>query len=68
MNGHIDVIRYLVSQGADIHAHDDLAVRWASENGHLDGVNYLVETGNYKTNYNYLIFSSILLSCLLFLR
>ena len=32
-------------QGADIHAMEDLALSWASENGHLEVVKYLVERG-----------------------
>ena len=30
-NGHLDVVKYLVSVGADIHANNDYAVRVASE-------------------------------------
>jgi len=35
----------LVSQGADIHAANDLSVRYASYNGHLNVVKYLVSQG-----------------------
>ena len=45
INGHLDVVRYLVDHGANIHAKDDNSLRWASENGHLDVVKYLVEHG-----------------------
>ena len=41
----IDNIQFLVEQGADIHACDDLALRWAAMNGHLELVKYLVEQG-----------------------
>lgn len=44
-NGHLDVVRYLVSQGADIHICDDYALRYSAENGHLDVVKYLVSQG-----------------------
>ena len=44
-NGHLDVVKYLVSQGADIRADNDEAVRWASFNGHLEVVKYLVSQG-----------------------
>jgi ankyrin repeat protein len=37
---HIEVVKHLVEQGADIHARDD-ALRWATLNGRLDVVNYL---------------------------
>ena len=44
-NGYLEVVKYLVSQGADIRADDDFAVRWASENGYLEVVKYLVSQG-----------------------
>ena len=37
----LSTIKELVEQGADIHADDDLALRWAAENGHLEVVKYL---------------------------
>ena len=47
--GHLEVVKYLVEQGADIHAHDydgpDASLRMASENGHLDVVDYLISKG-----------------------
>ena len=42
---HLDVVKYLVEKGADIHAANDYALRYASFNGHLDVVKYLVEKG-----------------------
>ncbi|AMK61713.1 ankyrin repeat protein, partial [Samba virus] len=33
--GHIEVVKYLVSQGADIKSENDCAVIYASRNGHL---------------------------------
>jgi ankyrin repeat protein len=44
-NGHLQVVEYLLSIGANIHARDDYAVRWASRNGHLKVVEYLVSVG-----------------------
>ena len=41
----VNTIKYLVDNGADIHASDDYALRWFSEKGHLDVVKYLVEIG-----------------------
>jgi ankyrin repeat protein len=41
----LDVVKHLVEQGADIHARDNAALRWATLNGHLDVVKYLVEQG-----------------------
>ena len=50
----INTWKYLVEQGANIHANDDKALRWASENGHLKVVKFLVKLGaniNVKNNY-----------------
>jgi ankyrin repeat protein len=38
--GHLDVVKYLVEKGADIHASADHALRWAAGSGHLDVVEY----------------------------
>ena len=43
--GRLDVVKYLVDRGADIHTGNECAVRWASWRGHLDIVKYLVEKG-----------------------
>ncbi len=45
MNGHLEMVRYLVSKGADIHAEDNEALGWAAEYGHLEVVSYLVSQG-----------------------
>ena len=42
-NGHLEVVKYLVENKANIHAQNDEALRLASENGHLEVVKYLVE-------------------------
>ena len=39
--GKLEVVKYLVSKGADIHAENDMALRWASRMDRLDVVNYL---------------------------
>ena len=39
-NGHLDVVKYLVENGADVRAWDDCALRWAANNGHLEIVKY----------------------------
>jgi len=44
-NGHLEVVMYLVSQGADVSGNDTYALQWASENGHLEIVKYLVSQG-----------------------
>ncbi|EQD79170.1 ankyrin containing protein, partial [mine drainage metagenome] len=35
-NGELEVVKTLLSGGADIHADDDYALRWSAENGHLE--------------------------------
>ena len=35
-NGHLEVVKYLVSKGSDVTARNNYAVRWASHNGHLE--------------------------------
>jgi ankyrin repeat protein len=45
MNGHLDVVKCLVSHGADIHVNNEGALRWASLNGHLAVVELLIKHG-----------------------
>ena len=42
-NGHLKVIKYLVSQGVD--ANNNWALQIAAQNGHFDVVKYLIEKG-----------------------
>ena len=45
-NGHLEMVKYLVSLGADIQSKNDWAVRLASLKGHLEVVNkYIVSLG-----------------------
>lgn len=44
-SGKTDLVRLLLTQGADIHSTDDYALRWACTNGHLATVRLLVENG-----------------------
>ena len=47
---------YLISVGADIHAENDEAIRWASLYGHIEVVKYLVSIGaDIHANNNYAI-------------
>jgi len=41
----LDAVKYLVSQGADVRAQNDKAVRMASQDGHLEVVEYLISQG-----------------------
>ena len=41
----ITTIQMMIDLGADVHADDDYALRWASENGHLEVVEFLVGIG-----------------------
>jgi len=51
-NGHLEVVKYLVLNGADIHARNNGAIEWAAYNGHLEIVKYLVlEGANIRTSY-----------------
>jgi len=43
--GHLEVVKYLVSVGANIHADNAHALRWSAENGHLEVVKFLVSIG-----------------------
>lgn len=43
--GNLDIVKYLVEHGADIHIAHDVSLRTASEHGYLDIVKYLVEKG-----------------------
>lgn len=43
--GNLDIVKYLVEHGADIHIVHDFPLRSASEHGYLDIVKYLVEKG-----------------------
>ena len=43
--GYLETIKYLIDNGADIHANNDGALRWAAENGYLEIVKYLVDNG-----------------------
>ena len=40
-SGDLDQVRALIKEGADIHAWDDVALRWAASNGHLEVVKLL---------------------------
>ena len=40
-----ETFNILIKDGANIHAYDDYALRWAAENEHLDVIKYLVENG-----------------------
>ena len=41
--GHLDIVKYLLDHGADIHAGDDCALIEAVREGHLDIVKYLLD-------------------------
>ena len=42
-NGHIDIVKYLVEKGANIHVNDYESI--ASSNGHLEVVEFMTENG-----------------------
>ena len=44
-DGHLDVIKYLISQGAEVNVHDKdgwTAFQLAAQNGHLEVTKYLI--------------------------
>jgi hypothetical protein len=43
--GHLEVVKYLVKGGADIHTNNDEPLRCASEGDHSDVVLFLVSRG-----------------------
>ena len=43
--GHLDIVKYLISNGAGVSSNNNCAVRWASFFGHLDIIKYLVLEG-----------------------
>ena len=53
-NRYLNVVKYLLQSGADIHDADDLALQKAARNGHLNVVKYLVQQGaDINADYNY---------------
>ena len=42
-HGKLDWVKFLVSQGANIHIDNHYALRWAARNGHTDVVKYILE-------------------------
>jgi hypothetical protein len=59
-NGHLEMVKYLVEHGADIHKNDDEALSVSAGNGHLDIVKYLLEKGaNLNAEENYALQSSV---------
>lgn len=42
-NGHVEVVRILLQHGADVHAHDDLALRDAAERGNAEIICVLIQ-------------------------
>jgi ankyrin repeat protein len=44
-NGHLELVRFLVENGANARALDQEVLGWASYEGHLEIVHYLAEKG-----------------------
>ena len=40
-NGHLNVVKYLYENGANIHAFDNWAIRYAAKHGHLEVVKFI---------------------------
>ena len=43
--GHLDIVKYLVENGIDIHTQNDQALKYACIHGRLEVVKYLIENG-----------------------
>ena len=43
--GYLEIVKYLVDNGADIHSVNDFALRSSADNGHPEVVKYLIEKG-----------------------
>ena len=48
----VETWEWIIQEGIDIHADDEYALRWASENGHLEVVKLLLENGANVHAYN----------------
>lgn len=44
-NGHLEVVKYLLEQGADIHANDDEVLYVAANNNYFEIAEYLLHQG-----------------------
>lgn len=42
-NGYLEIIKWLAEKGADIHAHNDAAIKWCEEIDHSKMVKWLAE-------------------------
>lgn len=49
--GHIDIVKYLISEKANVHVRNDSPLQIAAEKGHIDIVKYLIKS-NAKINAN----------------
>ncbi len=45
MNGYLNIVKFLVENGADVTARDNLSLQYASLNEYLDVVQYLLLSG-----------------------
>ena len=45
MCGHLNIVKYLVERGYQLHVHNDYILRWSVMYGNLDMVRYLVDQG-----------------------
>ena len=43
--GYLNIVKFLIKEGADIHSMDEYALRQAARYGHLDVVKYLIAEG-----------------------
>ena len=49
-NGHVEIVKYLITNGANVHANNNQALRNAALGGHLEVVKYLIEDHDANVN------------------
>jgi len=45
LNGHLELVKYVVDAGANVHAKNNIALLWSVEYGHLEIIKYLISVG-----------------------
>ena len=54
-HGRLDVVKYLIENGADVHTIDDQVLKLSVDNGHLEVVKFLIEHDNTTHMFNQIL-------------